>query len=82
MPPSADFPDPLYLPGIEQFELQLEEVRDDPERDRIDVFEFAPDELHRAAVSGGTHDIWLPDAAPDPILVEVAGRAEITLVDY
>jgi len=82
MPPGSDFPDPLYLPSIEQFELQLEELAREPERERFNLFEFAPDEFHKAAISGGTHDVRLPDSAADPVILGIAGRPGVTLVEY
>lgn len=46
------------------------------------LFEFAPDELHKADIGGSTHDILLPEAAADPVLRGVEGRPGITLVEY
>jgi hypothetical protein len=77
MPPGADFPDPLVIPSIEFLSYRWE----DREEDEEFVFPFAPDELHKANISGGTHDLYLPDSA-DPVLDGVAGRPGITLVEY
>ncbi len=45
-------------------------------------FAFAPDELHKANISGSTHDMDLPDAAADPVIRGVEYREGITLVEY
>ena len=45
-------------------------------------FAFAPDELHKANISGSTHDIELPDDTPDPVIRGVEYRPGITLVEY
>jgi hypothetical protein len=45
-------------------------------------FDLAPDELHKADVSGATQDIDLPDSHVDPVLTGVGGRPGITLVEY
>jgi hypothetical protein len=55
--------------------------RDDeaePER----LYLFAPDELHKAGISGGDHYLMLPAAAADPPLVGVEHREGVTLVEY
>jgi hypothetical protein len=54
---------------------------DEDENDRF-AFDFAPDELHKANISGSTHDLYLPDRSADPVLYGVAGRPGITLVEY
>jgi hypothetical protein len=84
MPPGSDFPDPLCIAGVEYLEWSLEEWQSEPTDERAAVldFEFAPDELHKAGISGATHDIRLPSLAADPILTGVYGRPGITLVDY
>ncbi|WP_255955352.1 hypothetical protein [Streptomyces odontomachi] len=46
------------------------------------VFDFAPDELHKADISGSTHDIPLSHRSADPVIHGVCGRPDITLVDY
>lgn len=82
MPPGPSYPDPLCLPGIETLEWEFEALEDeDPASDGWD-FPFAPDELHKANISGGTHDLRLPDASADPVLAGVAGRPGITFVEY
>ncbi|GHC75042.1 hypothetical protein GCM10007079_09820 [Nocardiopsis terrae] len=48
----------------------------------VTSFDLAPDELHKANVSGGTHDVLLPDASADPVLIGVRGRPGVTLVEY
>lgn len=45
-------------------------------------FELAPDELHKAKISGGTHDVLLPTINADPIIEGVNRRPEVTLVTY
>jgi hypothetical protein len=73
--------DPLWLPPVgwlsEQVEMWSE---DDPGEDF--EFEFAPDELHKANISGSTHDIRLPTDDLDPVLVGVQHRRGIRLVEY
>lgn len=51
-------------------------------RDSLHRFDLAPDELHKANISGGTHEIVLPDASADPVLIGVRGRPGVTLVEY
>jgi hypothetical protein len=46
------------------------------------LYMFAPDELHKAGISGGDHYLTLPPAAADPPLVGVAYREGVTLVEY
>lgn len=83
MPPGPDWPDPLALPGVDQLRTEWGYWAEDLEsRDGPFAFPLAPDELHKANVSGGTHDIQLPDEHADPLLHGVAGRDGITLVDY
>jgi hypothetical protein len=72
--------DPLRLPPagwlVEECEMWQEEGSAGI------VLEFAPDELHKANISGSTHDIELPTDDLDPVLVGVQHRPGITLVDY
>jgi hypothetical protein len=80
-------PDPLVLPDIaflrDEWTLYLEQVEEDPELAEEGFwFEFAPDELHKANISGSTHDILLPSIAADPVIRGVGGRDGITLVEY
>jgi len=85
MPPDAGYPDPLVLPPVEALCSEWDDYREDVEDDVEPfafIFFFAPDELHKANVSGGTHDIELPDAVADPVLHGVAGRPGVTLVEY
>lgn len=82
MPPGAAYPDPLCLPAVDSMELELDERLQNSEELLAEPFTFAPDELHKANISGATHDVWLPDAHADPVLVGVAGRSGITLVEY
>jgi hypothetical protein len=73
--------DPLWLPPagwlLEQCEAWSEEGAHGPF-----TVELAPDELHKANISGSTHDIELPTPDLDPVLVGVQRRVGITLVDY
>lgn len=85
MPPGPPFADPLVIAGIEGLEYELIEYRDDVdpnEHDPLILFAFAPDELHKANISGGDHTISLPSRAPDPVIAGIAGRPGITLVNY
>lgn len=84
MPPGGGYPDPLSLPTIDYLEWSFEEWdSDSPDEQPTPMeFEFAPDELHKAGVSGGTHDIELPSRVADPVISGVAGRPKITLVEY
>jgi len=80
-------PDPLVLPDIEYLRYSWDEYReqaeDDPElADEGFVFDFAPDELHKANISGSTHDISLAPMVADPIIQGVDGRPNVTLVEY
>ena len=43
---------------------------------------FAPDELHKAGISGGDHYLMLSAGAADPPLVGVKHREGVTLVEY
>ncbi|WP_424188752.1 hypothetical protein ACOBQX_10965 [Actinokineospora sp. G85] len=79
-PPGPDFPDPLCLPSSYQVAYVLdEEMGGDASLGR---FPLAPDELHKANVPGGTHDVELPSLNADAVLLGVAGRPGITLVEY
>jgi hypothetical protein len=73
--------DPLWLPPAgwlaEECEMWAEEGADGSF-----TLELAPDELHKANISGSTHDIELPTTDLDPVLVGVGHRPGITLVDY
>jgi hypothetical protein len=74
-------PDPLCLPSVSWLrDSWTEHLDDDPGR-RFS-FEFAPDELHKANISGATHEIRLPDRTADPRLRGAGHARRITLVDY
>ncbi|MFF3512480.1 hypothetical protein [Streptomyces sp. NPDC002573] len=80
-------PDPLVLPDVRylrySWDEHREQVEDDPELAEGGFgIDFAPDELHKANVSGATHDILLLRAVADPVIHGVGGRPGITLVDY
>lgn len=80
-------PDPLVLPDTEYLRYSWDDyrdqVQDDPELAEAGfVFDFAPDELHKANISGSTHNIALAQTVADPVIHGVGGRPEITLVDY
>ncbi|MEU6509705.1 hypothetical protein [Streptomyces sp. NPDC046942] len=79
--------DPLVLPDTEYLRYSWDEYReqleDDPElAEEGFVFDFAPDELHKANISGSTHDVSLAQTVADPVIHGVSGRPGITLVDY
>lgn len=75
---------PVFVPPPHDDWLESEwgERQHDSLEPLDEPFQFAPDELHKANISGATHDLWLPDARADPVLLDVAGRPGITLVDY
>lgn len=79
MPPGPGFPDPLCLPGVELLEWEWE---NEPQELTAGLFPFAPDELHKANISGGTHGLRLSEGCADPVLLGVAGRPGITLIEY
>jgi hypothetical protein len=74
-------PDPLCLPGIEWLRESWEEHQDE-DPDEPFFFEFAPDELHKANVSGAAQEIELPSSVADPVLDGVPHARKVTLVDY
>ncbi|MGQ0841474.1 hypothetical protein [Actinokineospora sp.] len=78
MPPGPEFPDPLCLGNAYYLGYEWEQCADPAHF----AFALAPDELHKANISGATHDIDLPDAVADPVLHGVAGRPGVTLVGY
>jgi hypothetical protein len=78
--------DPLVLPDVKDLRYSWKEYRelaqDDPEvANEGFVFDFAPDELHNANISGSTHDISLVHRVADPVIQGVGGRPGITLID-
>ncbi|MGW6915598.1 hypothetical protein ACWGB8_17530 [Kitasatospora sp. NPDC054939] len=80
-------PDPLVLPDVEYLRYSWDEYRFQEEEDpdlanRGFVFDFAPDELHKANVSGSTHDVFMTETVADPVIHGVGGRPGVTLVDY
>ncbi|MBZ4320868.1 hypothetical protein [Streptomyces huiliensis] len=85
-PPGVEYPDPLDVAGVEHLRYEWEAYTEDPDGDDGDdeefLFSIAPDEFHKANVSGGTHDVVLPDACADPEVYGVRGRKGITLVEY
>jgi hypothetical protein len=54
-------PDPLCLPGIDSLEWEIAELASDSGELCEWDFSFAPDDLHKANIRGGTHDIRFPD---------------------
>ena len=82
MPPGPEYPDPLSLPPLAFLRESWDEHREDADEGDEFGFEFAPDELHKANISGSTHTLYLPDTRPDPTIYGVAGRSGVTLVEY
>ncbi|MEV0383422.1 hypothetical protein [Nonomuraea sp. NPDC050643] len=98
LPSGDLYPDPLVLhPGQMLWNQLNSSVGDlslgcactDPEEDeqcgfhaRGFAFSIAPDEAAKANFSGGSHDIHLPTANPDPQLTGVAVTASISFVEY
>jgi hypothetical protein len=79
MPPSANFPDPLVLPSVTYLRDEIDWKRS-YEGFRVD---FAPDELHKANVSGDHGiDFWLPDTSANPQLFGTWGDGGFGLVNY
>ncbi len=76
--PAGCYPDPLCLPDAGFLRLDWDEWRGYRDRQAPFRFAFAPDELHKANVSGSTHDIELPQTVADPVLHAVAGRPGVT----
>ncbi|TKK90807.1 hypothetical protein FDA94_03310 [Herbidospora galbida] len=75
----ADFyPDPLVLPPGRHLWADWETWGDADQEGH--TFSFAPDEIHKANVSGGVQDVELPSRAADPELL--GARPGVTLVDY
>jgi hypothetical protein len=76
--------DPLVLPSAAWIEQELAEWDSDqwvtPKRPWR--FGFAPDELHKANISGSTHDIELPGQTADPVIYGISNREGITPVEY
>jgi hypothetical protein len=73
-------PDPLVLPTGRILLNEWEQWGEQHETGFR--FAFAPDELHKANVSGSTHDVEVPGSSPDPELLSVERREGITLVNY
>ncbi|MER5782072.1 hypothetical protein ABT104_10170 [Streptomyces mobaraensis] len=86
-PPGAGYPDPLDVAGVEHLRYEwVAYTEEDEEADEAEdaefLFSLAPDEYHKANISGGTHDVVLPDPRADPEVYGVIGRKGITLVEY
>jgi hypothetical protein len=85
-PGPKSLPDPLDLPDVDLLYPMWENGWEDQAEDRADGYPFhvtfAPDEIHKANYSGGTHDIEIPDRRADPVLLGVYGRPGVTLVEY
>ncbi|OLR91609.1 hypothetical protein [Actinokineospora bangkokensis] len=75
LPPGPDYPDPLCLGNAYHLAYELDEGP-------ADRFALAPDELHKANLSGGTHDVPLGEVTADADLLGVAGRDRVGLVEY
>ncbi len=76
--------DPLVLPSARYMLQELTDWDSDEwvQSKRPWRFAFAPDELHKANISGGTHDLLLPNLSVDPMLEGVENRPGVTLLDY
>jgi hypothetical protein len=76
--------DPLVLPSAKWMLEELRQWDDDEwcQPKRPWRFVLAPDELHKANISGGTHDVLLPTADADPVIVGVNQRRGVSLVTY
>ncbi|GLZ41685.1 hypothetical protein [Actinokineospora sp. NBRC 105648] len=81
-PPGAEYPDPLCLGNAYFLDLEWQDIVEEEEDPEGFEFCLAPDELLKANISGGSHYLELPSQVADPVLVDVAGRPGITLVDY
>ncbi|WP_328394867.1 hypothetical protein [Nocardia sp. NBC_00416] len=80
-------PDPLVIPPVLRLGLAWDEYREQREEDSALIldgfdFDFAPDELHKANISGSTHYITLTQRVADPVIWGVDARPDISLVDY
>lgn len=82
MPPGPGYPDPLVVPPVSYLAYQWDENREEYADGEDFGFDFAPDELHKANISGSTHVIYVPDRCVDPVIYRVAGRSGVTLVEY
>ncbi|MEV0110787.1 hypothetical protein AB0H42_31265 [Nocardia sp. NPDC050799] len=80
-------PDPLVIRPVMCLKWAWDEYREQREEDPALIldgfdFDFAPDELHKANISGATHQITLTERVADPVIWGVDGRPDISLVDY
>jgi hypothetical protein len=73
-----ELPDPLVLPGVGYLEYSWHEARHHGEGSEPFVFVFAPDDLHKANISGSTQDLELPDSSADPVIAGVG----LSVVEY
>lgn len=76
--------DPLVLPSARWLAEELAEWDSSEwvEVKRPFRFGFAPDEQHKAGISGRTHDMALPASTADPPLHGIEYRQDVTLVEY
>lgn len=84
-PPSADYPDPLCLPGIEVIEFESEAAIEMAQLDESGPpyeLVIAPDEYHKANISGGAQVLSVDAAFPDPVIEGIHGRRGITYLQY
>lgn len=84
-PPGGDYPDPLWLPGIEVVEVEAEMAIEAAQREEAGPpFEIliAADEYHKANISGGAQVVALDAAFPDPVIEGIHGRRGITFLQY
>jgi hypothetical protein len=70
-------PDPMSLNAVGYLRYQWDGHRADGHEDAAAFsYPFAPDELHKANTSGGTHDLRLPDPSVDPASTASTGGRE------
>jgi hypothetical protein len=77
------YPDPLYLPSIRRLRWEWNGHNEYPEpRDRPFWLCFAPDDIHKANISGSVQTLDLPSSVADPVIDGVRDQPGITLVEY
>ncbi|MEV4515743.1 hypothetical protein AB0K00_43165 [Dactylosporangium sp. NPDC049525] len=82
-PEDTPLPDPLVIPGAEWLRQDWDDHRDAYGDPGPFHFEFSPDDLTKANISGLSYSIDLPSTVADPLLTGVTWRTgPITLVEY